>query len=537
MVVGCGIQQHNRHICQFFVTLLTGPTTDYFIHQVIVMLTTRSRWRNRIIQSVTISLIAAVMMSGGAYYQTLRWLQEHQKDSVRVAVRQLDRILDNASVAAKMASSLQGQSCAPTVIQKLRNQMAITPNVGNIELATNDVVYCSTLSGDSRHDVRPSQSLFLSASLSPLQGHPFIILRQGTRHFSVFISTDGYYLSNILESASIFAPVSFVTENGWMDSGGHIHTWNGAKLQNIRINSGKFDYYLQSSVERSEVMQLLAMYGKYSAGFILILSVFLGGVYYFWSGREAASVLAFIRALENKELVPFFQPIVRSNDFKPVGCEVLIRWIHNGKIITPEDFIPFAEKNGLIIMLTRALFAELAESFLQDFHPEESFYISLNISPRHFESLTMPDDFSILTRTLDNRVNLVAEITERDLLADNENVRKNISWLKDEGVQLSLDDYGTGHSALEYLHRFNMDFIKIDKLFISEVGQNSICDSIVANVVDLSERLDLKVVAEGVETKEQAMLLKEYGIDALQGYLFSRPLPVNEFIKYLEESA
>lgn len=244
------------------------------------------------------------------------------------------------------------------------------------------------------------------------------------------------------------------------------------------------------------------------------------------------------RALERDEYVLYYQPQIDLSDGSIFGAEALLRWRHPERgIVPPFEFIPVLEDTGFIVevgeWVLRTACLQTAEWAEDGFGP---FRMAANLSARQFEGegLAGVIDRSLDEAGLDPRC-LELELTESLIMGDPEASRATLSSLKAEkGVRVSIDDFGTGYSNFIYLKQFPLDTLKIDKSLIREVVDNPNDAAIVTAIIGLAHALGLKVIAEGVETEEQLDFLRERGCDQVQGYLFSPPLPADEFIGLLK---
>ncbi len=235
------------------------------------------------------------------------------------------------------------------------------------------------------------------------------------------------------------------------------------------------------------------------------------------------------RAIERRELTLHYQPVVEIDGATPIGVEALVRWRQPGQgLVAPNRFIPVAEESGLIIPIG-AWVLEQACRQLRDWqvHPRgPRGSMEVNLSPRQLDDprivRTVED---ILARTGLPPEHLTLEITESALIRDATTARAVLHALKDVGVSLAIDDFGTGYSSLSYLSKFPLDIVKVDRLFVEELGVSRESEEIVSAVITLAHALGLEVVAEGVETHRQLAVLRELGCDLAQGFLFSEPLP------------
>ena len=226
-----------------------------------------------------------------------------------------------------------------------------------------------------------------------------------------------------------------------------------------------------------------------------------------------------------------YQPIVDLSTGRPVGFEALARWEHPTRgLISPAEFIPVAEQTGLILDLgnyiLRDACAQLAAWNAVDDSPR---YVSVNVAGLQLHSDAFVDKVAAILRgTGLPPEQLLLEVTETALVQDADGCKGRLQALRDLGVRLAVDDFGTGYSSLNYLRRFPMDVLKIDKSFVDGVAENPDDNALVEAIVTLGRALGLTVVAEGIEERAQADALLALGCPLGQGYLFSRPLPAGE---------
>jgi len=238
-----------------------------------------------------------------------------------------------------------------------------------------------------------------------------------------------------------------------------------------------------------------------------------------------------VAALEKDELSVHYQPIVSSADGTIVGCEALVRWfLPDGRHVSPEDFITVAEERGLVsqidfLVLTRALH-DLGELNRDAPVPVA---LSVNVSPR---VLQLRDEKSRMWMDLVTREQVTrctVEITERVLVSDSSMARPVLDRLHDCGVQIAIDDFGTGYSGLGYFSRYPIRTLKIDRSFIANIGVSRTEEALIESMLLMAEKLDIKVVAEGVETEAQLEYLRAAGCQFLQGYHLGRPMTFTDF--------
>jgi len=237
------------------------------------------------------------------------------------------------------------------------------------------------------------------------------------------------------------------------------------------------------------------------------------------------------RAIERSELLLHYQPLVNIADGSIVATEALVRWNHPELgLVSPARFIPVAEDSGLIVPLGEWVFRQ-ACSQLKRWH-EQGMQLPrmvVNLSPRQFRQKHLVQTFSgILSETGVDPHWLGLEITENVIMENPEVSIGILAQLKALGIELSLDDFGTGYSSLGYLKRFPIHKLKIDQSFVRDISADADDEAMVAAIIVMAHQLNIRVVAEGVETEAQLAFLREHGCDEYQGYYFSRPLPADE---------
>jgi diguanylate cyclase (GGDEF)-like protein/PAS domain S-box-containing protein len=242
-------------------------------------------------------------------------------------------------------------------------------------------------------------------------------------------------------------------------------------------------------------------------------------------------------ALENSEFMLHYQPRVELSSGKVTGVESLIRWHIEGRgMIPPMDFIPIAERNGMIVPIGEwVLFEACRQARKWQFEMGTPIKTAINLSARQLRDA---DIVKQVIRALEETglpaKRLELELTESMLMHDTKRVLHTLEALKEIGVSLAIDDFGTGYSSLSYLKSFPIDHLKIDRSFVMDIPHDPNNGAIVRAVIDMSHSLGLKVIAEGVETREQLDFLLEQDCDEIQGYYFSKPLPKDDLTQFLK---
>ncbi|MFT5657011.1 MAG: diguanylate cyclase (GGDEF)-like protein/PAS domain S-box-containing protein, partial [Gammaproteobacteria bacterium] len=236
-------------------------------------------------------------------------------------------------------------------------------------------------------------------------------------------------------------------------------------------------------------------------------------------------------AIKNEEFILYYQPIVELESGNIFKAEALIRWQQPDRgLVSPADFIPIAEQTRMIVEIGDWVFLQAAK---QAKHWNSLFkkeiQISINASPIQFENpIDVPWQNCLDTLSIDGQ-SICIEITEGLLMTPDQSVLDTLLAFRDAGIQVSLDDFGTGYSSLSYLRKFDIDYLKIDQSFVQNLDHDSDDLALCAAIVVMAHTLGIKVIAEGIETQLQKDLLMSIDCDFGQGYLFSRPVPAEDF--------
>ncbi len=245
------------------------------------------------------------------------------------------------------------------------------------------------------------------------------------------------------------------------------------------------------------------------------------------------------KAIDNNEFVLHYQPKVQISTGQIIGVEALIRWMRpEHGMVPPGDFIPLLEETGLIVRVgswvIETACAQLAKWKLNKAKP---IHISVNVSSRQFVGGDLEAVVVNAIRTNDIEPDfLELELTESSLMTNAEKTITVLHRLKAIGVQISIDDFGTGYSSLAYLKRFPIDRLKIDIAFIRDIATNPDDAAITLAIINMAHSLKMQVTAEGVETEAQLAYLRHHGCDEMQGFYFSRPVPLVELEEMLNKS-
>lgn len=241
------------------------------------------------------------------------------------------------------------------------------------------------------------------------------------------------------------------------------------------------------------------------------------------------------QALMNKEFKVYYQPKMYANSEELYGAEALVRWEHNGKMISPSEFVPLFEKNKFILKLDVYVFEQVCNDMKKwkEKYSKEPI-ISVNVSRDHFLDEHFLEKYMIIASKYGidtNKIDL--EITESATVEAGIDIIEIMNKMKKLGFLISIDDFGTGYSSLSTLQDMPADILKIDKSFVDRIGKNE--KNMVDYILTIAKELKLTTIAEGVETKEQKDYLLEKGCDIIQGYYYAKPMPEEEFEEYMKK--
>ncbi len=246
-------------------------------------------------------------------------------------------------------------------------------------------------------------------------------------------------------------------------------------------------------------------------------------------------------AIERNEFELFYQPIIGLETASLEGFEALVRWNHPQRgLVPPNEFIPISESTGLIIPMTVQILHSACSQVVKWQEASKAakpLSVAVNLSGKHFGHPALVEQIkTVIAETGIDPASLKLELTESAVMENAETAILMLKQIKETGVQISIDDFGTGYSSLSYLHRFPIDLLKVDRSFVSAMEENSENGEIVRTVIALAKALNLKVVAEGIESIHQFHQLRILGCEYGQGYLFSKPLPVADIERLLEDN-
>ncbi|MGC6061421.1 EAL domain-containing protein [Enterobacter kobei] len=482
-------------------------------------------------------LVAGFLATGYQLHQAER---EEMAFSARNAVARTDRLLDEAEHAALAARKYLQAPCTPEVRNELNRLTIQQPHLRVVSLLHDSKLVCSSFGSSSPRTVDLSH--YSGGRLSLREGSvitpddPLLILLTHFPEGTIATSIGATHIADVLSLLSTRSAMYFRVGSVYLSPQGGINgSASGQKERNVLSSFSVYPYSVEYTAPATLSFRQVMEQGQILIALFALLGLLGGALVWRQTFRLPTPYDYLAQAIKKREIVPWYQPVVCSRTGEIYGVEVLARWKHqSGMYIPPDVFIPQAEKSGLIIPLTRLLMAQAAT----DLAPvvkrmRQPFHIAFNVSAAHLRAgdLTVGDFRRFKDAFQDGSIQLIAEITEREPFEQSPDLDALLFNLRGYGVQIALDDFGTGYSNLGYLNTLPIDYIKIDRSFVSRLSNDPGSDKLVSCVISMARTLGLGIVAEGVETPYQANWLAEHQVAFLQGYHFSRPLNASAFIR------
>ena len=433
-----------------------------------------------------------------------------------------------------------------SVSRELTSRAAFTDNIRAILLVRDGLAWCSSATGAFRlpvSEISSATELESDRDIRLLPGTPLLPSRPA---LALWLKYPGGAESGILTTVNLsLAPYQLLASYHPEITGMALVIGNNALksdvshaiprrdlpagLTALTLPQSDIRFVLYGSTLATRDYQMTLLTGVLFALMIGCLT----GVLLNRHQRPAREIMLAIR---RGQFYVEYQPLIMAHNGQPYGVEALLRWAHPIEgTIPPDVFISYAEAQNLIIPLTRHLFclvARDAHSLSQQL--PRGTRLSLNLSPLHLAADSFRHDVQTWIAAMPaDHFSYVFEITERTMVKE-ANAGEVFAWLRANQFSIAIDDFGTGHSALIYLEKYPFDYLKIDRGFVQSIGTETLTSPVLDAVLLLAKKLNLKTVAEGVETHEQASWLVSRGVTHLQGYLFSRPLRPEKLISYYQ---
>lgn len=462
--------------------------------------------------------------------------------------RYVANVLDELQSTLKPLQIATNATCE-TIRNDLTQRSAFATDVRAILLVNDHTAFCSSATGPMQMDIReisPQTDVRNAIDIRLIPGTPMM------RHkpaIVLWLKTPSLPASGIFTTLNInLTPYLLLASREQQNSGMAIAAGDSAMtswdekrlvkrdalpqepLRIIAIPGYPVTLYLYGEALPRRDIHIILLAGLLM-GVLITCGCFLMFTLRLRSGKEI------MLGIKRGEFHVEYQPVIETHSGKSYGLEALLRWTHptEGRI-PPDAFISYAEGQNLIVPLTRHLFTLVA----QDAHrlckvAPVGTRMGVNLSPNHLTHPSFRQDvLDWLAIMPAGHFEYVFEITERAMVSE-QGTDEIFDWIRQQNIRIAIDDFGTGHSALIYLEKFQFDYLKIDRGFIQSIGMETVNSPVLDTVLTLAKKLNLKTVAEGVETSKQALWLINRGVTHLQGYLFSRPRTVPQLVEYYIE--
>ncbi|KAA5923972.1 EAL domain-containing protein [Pantoea sp. Bo_2] len=499
--------------------------------------------RKRLLIALSIATVVLILTLAFRYIEEKSRIEQQAMDFADKAIMRFDRMFSPLEVSASNTLGLVGAPCQD-VRFPLIEKISSLQTVRAILLVENDMLYCSSIYGPRNipfSQTYPdlafnSQRMTLATDEYLLKGSPILLLWTPK-------SLDNR--SGILQVINIEMMSNYLLEPQlpWVERA--VFNVNGESLEygnplieptvpsddEVSYEQGSLRYPFTLTLYGPSPTRLALATLPSQLPLALLLSLLMGYIIWLATANRMSLSWQISYGITAREFMVYCQPLINSKSGECDGIELLLRW-HNARQgwITPDVFIPLAERQNLIKPLTRFVLNEVVRQ-LPQLPDDSAFHIAINVAASHFRDRAILEDLQNLWWPASPVPQLVVELTERDALPVVD--QSVIAQLHEIGVRLAIDDFGTGHSSLSYLKDLQPDVLKIDKIFTAAIGTDAINATVTDMVISLAQRLNISLVAEGVETAEQADYLRERGVDHLQGYYFARPMPLEDFPAWL----
>ncbi|MGB9096067.1 EAL domain-containing protein [Erwinia sp.] len=501
--------------------------------------------RKRLLIAVVVAALVLILTLTFRYMEEKGRIEQHSRGFADNAIQRFDRLFSPLDVAANNTLGLVGLPC-DQVRFPLIEKLASLQTVRSIILVDKDEMYCSSIFGASNisfSQLYPelavnNQRMILSTDEHLLKGSPVLLL--WTPHDNNNRSGILQIINIEMMSTYLLEPTLPWVERAVINVGGKSLEYGNPMIEEALPSEDEVSYEKASLRYPFSITLFGPSPSKLALSTLpsqlplaLLLSLLMGYIVWLATANRMSLSWQISYGITAREFMVYCQPLINSKTGDCDGIELLLRW-HNPRQgwIPPDVFIPMAERQKLIAPLTRFVLREMVRH-LPQMPTCPTFHIAINVAASHFHNREIIDDLQRLWWPANPVPQLVVELTERDSLPEVD--QRVVTHLHKIGVKLAIDDFGTGHSSLSYLKTLSPDVLKIDKVFTAAIGTDAINATVTDMVISLAQRLNISLVAEGVETAEQADYLREKGVDVLQGYFYARPMPLGDFPEWLNQ--
>ncbi|UNC52657.1 EAL domain-containing protein [Enterobacter huaxiensis] len=473
----------------------------------------------------------------------MAWRQMNKDTAVTadILMSQVGHVTSIARHVSQVTAKLTALPCED-VLQHMTENGALTPYIRSTGLIRDGILICSSLTGARQQKAEDVYGVTVSAPTGSLNviategtnsvpGSTAVIFAYGAgNRTTAFSVVDARYFADLMDS--LYDENHSVQQLRF--SGGPVISGREKIPPRVKVFTAEF----RSAVSQAQLQVLtpalsLRHYILRNLLFLcplsLLLTLSMLYMWHRWNSRKMSLAEEIRKAMSDGEFSVHYQPVCDAETGACSGAEALMRWQRpDGRSISPVVFIRAAEEDGLIVSLTQHLFS-LIEENVRTWQVKTPFHLGVNIAAPHLTDRSFTADVLRLWVSLDPAFRLVLEITERSLVEDTDTASAKLNELRQKGCQVAVDDFGTGYCSLSVLQSLPVDYLKIDKTFIDSLRSADADTPVLDTIVDLSRRLNLTTIAEGVTTAHQVDWLIKNHVAYIQGYYYGRPMPAYEF--------
>ncbi len=469
-------------------------------------------------------------------------------------LRRVEETASQFAIAKGRVSHAKFPPCSPNDIELLRQITLGSSYIHAAGRTSGDTLLCNSLGVSTPVSLgKPSLissrgvSEYFQVKLSPQQWHPldvfsadgFAIIIDPSLPIDVVTEGPDVELSIYVPSAPNLDRITMIGrtfEPRWFDPGakGSQSTFLDHGYLVSRVRSANWDLAVVSATPEHYVFQRVRRFALLFTPVGVLCGLLLAWTVNYVALLRSSFNAMIRRAVRQKDFYVEYQPIVELDSRRVIGAEALVRWKSAQGNVQPDHFIPLAEDRGLIHLITGEVLEIISRDLPRILKIDPNFEVAINMSAGDLRSgRTLEQLDQLLRATAAQPHNIGLEATERAFLHDAETASL-IGTLRAKGFRVAIDDFGTGYSSLACLQSLSLDTLKIDRAFVETIDTNGATSQVVLHIIEMARSLNLEMVAEGVETEEQAQFLLRRGVRYAQGWLFGRPVAIDAFLEKVQ---
>lgn len=491
---------------------------------------------------VTILIVAVFLIMGllsilYSQYTVNESYKEQVTQESKKILSELDFAFDEATQIVERIINAPRENCK-TEKYKLLKIIESTSWIRSVTITHQGIVTCSTFF-DTSHKINLKDytsntfNLIFSKYLNPKRAIISYNLKKGDWDVFVNLPITRFFKEAPMEK--FINETYIVVNNNWLNSKGEIFYNRKINLDQWMIFKSK-NYPISVLVDYAAINKTNAIIWSSISMLSILFIMCLFAILYVAFTAPRRDLL---RGLNNNEFIPYYQLIITADRKAWHGAEVLMRWQHPKRgLLAPVHFISLAERTKLIIPMTQKMMSRVASELIPYIDKIPSpFYVGFNISAVQIDDKALLANCKeFMANFAPNTIGLVLEITESQFL-NSSNMVKLLQDFQNIGVRIAIDDFGTGYSNLAFLNQYKINHLKIDREFISKINKIKQNGCLVDTIINLAKSMNMHIVAEGVENKEQLLYLNRRGVEYIQGFLFNKPANINDMISALLKMA